>query len=144
MREDIEITEIPREECLKLLSQHSMGRLAVVHEDQPLIFPVNYAVDGDVVVFRTDPGVKLAEAPLRHVAFEVDEVDFEAGTGWSVLVQGHAHEITNAIDRRSVPRRRLPISLFAPGEKSHWIEIMADAITGRRLRPRNGDAAPGA
>ena len=133
MRGEVEFTEIPRSECLELLARRSVGRLAVIRKWRPLVFPVNYALDGDVVVFRTDHGSKLAGAPLRMVAFEVDDVDEASGTGWSVLVQGFACEITNAIDHPSASRRTLPVTPFAPGEKSHWIEIMADSITGRRI-----------
>jgi len=137
MSQDVEFTEIPPDECLVLLSTHSMGRLGLVHEGRPFIFPVNYLLDGKTIVFRTDPGLKLSETPLRKVALEVDDVDLEARTGWSVLVQGHAFEITRAIDRRSVARRLLPVSPFAPGEKDHWIQIEVDEVTGRRLQSRS-------
>ena len=133
MRAEVEFTEIPRAECLELLSGRSLGRLAVIYKGRPLVLPVNYALDGDVVVFRTDRGSALAGAPLRKVAFEIDEVDEADGTGWSVLVQGYAFEITNAIDHPSEARRALPVTPFAPGEKSHWIEIVAERITGRRI-----------
>jgi nitroimidazol reductase NimA-like FMN-containing flavoprotein (pyridoxamine 5'-phosphate oxidase superfamily) len=46
----------------------------VVEDGQPPIFPVNFAVDGDTVVFRADPGTKLAPASSGRVAFEVDQV----------------------------------------------------------------------
>jgi hypothetical protein len=137
MGQDIEMTEISAEECLQLLSEHSVGRLGIIHKGRPLIFPVNYVLDGNLVVFRTDPGLKLWSTPLRRVAFEVDDVDLESGTGWSVLVQGPAFEITRAIDGPSEARRRLPDSPLAPGEKGHWIQIEAVLVTGRRLRPRS-------
>ena len=53
---------LDRVRCLQLLSEHNLGRLAVVISGQPLIFPVNYTLDGDAVVFRTDPGNKLRGA----------------------------------------------------------------------------------
>jgi nitroimidazol reductase NimA-like FMN-containing flavoprotein (pyridoxamine 5'-phosphate oxidase superfamily) len=133
MVQDVEIREIPREECLALLAETSVGRLAFVDGDWPVILPVNYALDGETIVFRTDPGLKLANVPLRNVAFEIDGVDPDTGTGWSVLVRGHTFEITRAIDRRSTVRLELPLHPFAPGEKVHWIQIEADEISGRRL-----------
>jgi nitroimidazol reductase NimA-like FMN-containing flavoprotein (pyridoxamine 5'-phosphate oxidase superfamily) len=141
MGQDPGFTEISREECLQLLSERSLGRLGVIDEGRPLIFPVNYALDGEAILFRTDPGLKLRRTPLRQVAFEVDDVDLETGTAWSVLVQGHAFEITRAIDRRSEARRRLSVSPLAPGEKHHWLQIEADEITGRRLRLPTPDGA---
>lgn len=134
---EIELTELSPDECRRLLSEHCVGRLAVVVGGRPLIFPVNYAFDGERVVFRTDEGLKLRHAPLRRVAFEIDGFDEAAGTGWSVLVQGSTYEITRAIDHRSEALRRLPVRPFAPGEKAHWIEIVPTTITGRRLEARS-------
>ena len=37
---------LDRARCLQLLSEHNLGRLAVVISDQPLIFPVNCTLDG--------------------------------------------------------------------------------------------------
>jgi nitroimidazol reductase NimA-like FMN-containing flavoprotein (pyridoxamine 5'-phosphate oxidase superfamily) len=128
--------ELSADECRRLLTKHCVGRLAVVVGGKPLIFPVNYAFDGERVVFRTDAGLKLRHAPLRRVAFEIDGFDEAAGTGWSVLVQGSTYEFTRAIDGYSEDLRRLPVTPFAPGEKAHWIEIMPHTITGRRLVAR--------
>lgn len=133
MRTEVEFSEMPEAECRALLAERSFGRLAVVRRGRPLVFPVNYVFDGEVVVFRTDPGLKLSGAPLRNVAFQIDEVDETSGTGWSVLVQGFGYEITNAVDLRSEARRALPVTPMAPGDKAHWVEIIPDAITGRRI-----------
>src|SRR2546423_1491538 len=64
--------------CRELLRSHRVGRIALVDHGQPLIFPVNYAADDRALVFRTAPGIKLAEAPMSRVAFEIDEVDVAA------------------------------------------------------------------
>src|SRR5262249_15027106 len=51
---------LDRDECLALLARESLGRLAVVSDDgRPYVFPVNFALDGAAVVFRTDHGTKL-------------------------------------------------------------------------------------
>ncbi len=131
---EVRFEEIPAEECRELLARQAVGRVAVIADGRPLIFPVNYRFENGSVVFRTDPGTKLASAPLRPVAFEIDEVDLNRGTGWSVLVQGHAWEITGAIDARSSQLLSLPVAPLAPGERSHWLQIEADDITGRRIR----------
>jgi hypothetical protein len=131
--ENRELTIIPEAECRRLLSEQHVGRLAFVRRGQPLIMPVNYVFDDDCVVFRTDPGTKLADAPFRRVAFEVDGYDPDEGTGWSVLVQGYATEITRHTDPRSEALRRLPVAPYARGAKAHWVEIRAVTITGRRI-----------
>jgi nitroimidazol reductase NimA-like FMN-containing flavoprotein (pyridoxamine 5'-phosphate oxidase superfamily) len=113
----------------------------MVVDEEPVILPVNYLFDGEAVVFRTDPGLKLAATPLRKVAFEIDDVEESSGTGWSVLVRGFAREITRGIDHRSEALRQLPVTPFAPGEKSHWIEVVPKTITGRRVG-RKREAGP--
>jgi nitroimidazol reductase NimA-like FMN-containing flavoprotein (pyridoxamine 5'-phosphate oxidase superfamily) len=136
------LTELSEEECRRLLSENGVGRLGFVVGGAPVILPVNYAFDGERVVFRTDQGLKLRHAPLRRVAFEIDGFDEAAGTGWSVLVQGSAYEITRAVDERSEQLVGLPVTPFAAGDKAHWIEIIPHGITGRRLE-RPSEEGPG-
>ncbi len=118
-------------ECIHLLATHHLGRLAVVVEDRPLIFPVNYALGDRVVAIRTADGTKLAAARNAHVAFEIDDV--EVGRGWSVLVQGVAYDITEAVDRQSELARRLRVEPLAPGSHERWLGVHPVAITGRRF-----------
>ncbi len=122
-------------ECLRLLGDHNIGRVAVVLDGHPIVFPVNYAVEGDSVVFRTAPGTKLSGAALGHVAFEIDEVDAATQTGWSVIVQGIGNDISATLDERSERLRALEVQPWVPGEHAHWVGILAQSITGRRLRP---------
>jgi uncharacterized protein len=65
-------------ECSELLTRHHFGRFGFVDAVGvlPSIVPVNYLLDNDRIVIRTDAGSKLAAA-LRGapVAFEVDGVD---------------------------------------------------------------------
>lgn len=133
MQRQAELKVLSPDECRRLLAEHRVGRLGIVVGGKPLIFPVNYAFHDDRVVFRTDPGVKLRHAPLRRVAFEIDSYDETTRTGWSVLVQGSTYEITRAIDDQSEELLGLPVTPFAPGEKAHWIGIVAHTITGRRI-----------
>ena len=78
------------DECLESLRNHHVGRVSVVVDGQPLIFPVNYAMEGRNVVFRTDAGTKLFGAGGKRVAFEIDDADPLYHEGWSVLVVGIA------------------------------------------------------
>jgi hypothetical protein len=114
------LDELSYERCIELLGAHDVGRLAVVVDGQPVIFPVNYATDDETVVLRTDAGTKRAHSSLDRVAFEVDELDFEKREGWSVVVQGTGREFTEALDDVSVSERGLSISTWVPGEKAHW------------------------
>jgi uncharacterized protein len=129
---DIEV--MSEEECMDLLRSHRVGRIALTDHGQPLIFPVNYAVDDRAVVFRTAPGMKLAEAPMSKVAFEIDEVDVASGTAWSVMIQGIAYEITGALDSLSERLQQLVVEPMAPGERRNWVAVMRREISGRRFR----------
>ena len=75
MGTDATIAELGRDESLRLLADHDVGRLVVVEEHRPLVFPVNYVLDGDAVVFRTDPGTKLSKGPRARASFEIDAFD---------------------------------------------------------------------
>jgi CBS domain-containing protein/nitroimidazol reductase NimA-like FMN-containing flavoprotein (pyridoxamine 5'-phosphate oxidase superfamily) len=129
-----EIETLSEEQCLELLRSHSLGRIALNDHGQPLIFPVNYAADDRAVVFRTAPGMKLQEAPMTQVAFEIDEVDAAAGRAWSVLVKGVAYNITWTLDDLSERLRELVVRPMAPGEHPNWVAIRRQEISGRRFR----------
>jgi nitroimidazol reductase NimA-like FMN-containing flavoprotein (pyridoxamine 5'-phosphate oxidase superfamily) len=125
--------EIDRSECLRLLAGEQLGRLGVVIDGTPLILPMQFALDGDRVVLSTNPGAKFHSAPLANVSFEVDHADFDRELGWSVIIQGVAQDITNAIDDRSEKLRALKVSPWAPDPKTCWLTIIPRAITGRRI-----------
>src|SRR4051794_32642313 len=124
---------IDRDDCLVLLAEHQqgVGRLAFVEGGKPTILPVNYAMVGDRIVFRTAPGIKL-EAALRSgaVAFEIDHIDDETRTGWSVVVRGRAEAVTSKSQLFMVGVT--PLEPFVPG-KENWVMIHPDMITGRRV-----------
>jgi len=126
---------LSREECVALLGTHEVGRLVVVESGRPLIFPVNYALDGDAPVFRTASGTKLWAASRSPVVFEVDDLDRERRTGWSVIVHGVGQEIT-AFDRVDLQARvlALPVHPWASGDKPSIVRIAPRMITGRRVR----------
>ena len=129
-----ELIEMDDQETRQLLASHHFGRLAVVVDGgRPTIFPVNYVFDGQRIAIRSDPGTKLAAADLSHVAFEIDGTDEEARSGWSVVVQGPAFDVTESVDEISDLVRDLPVDPWAAGDKAHWLRIEARLISGRRL-----------
>jgi uncharacterized protein len=128
-----DLEEISEDECLQLLDQHKLGRLAIVVDGQPLIFPVNYALSHRVVTFRTAHGTKLANAPGTNVAFEVDDYNASTRVGWSVLVQGVGVDATTALDDVSWTARGGTPHPLAPGVKIHRLAIKPTSITGRRF-----------
>jgi nitroimidazol reductase NimA-like FMN-containing flavoprotein (pyridoxamine 5'-phosphate oxidase superfamily) len=124
---------LSRDECLRLLAEHSFGRLAVSMET-PVIRPVNYAFDepSQSVVFRTADGSKFHALLLQaNAAFEIDGIDAGARTGWSVIIIGMAEEITNPSEVRRLDR--LGLEHWVPGPKPHWMRIRAWTVTGRQI-----------
>lgn len=124
---------LQREECLRLLGADDVGRLAVNDRGTPIIFPVNYRLDGEAIVFRTDPGTKLNRGPCAPASFEIDAFDRQTCSGWSVLAVGRLEEVTR-YDARTLERvHALPVAPWAGGEKAHWMRLVPTRITGRRV-----------
>jgi nitroimidazol reductase NimA-like FMN-containing flavoprotein (pyridoxamine 5'-phosphate oxidase superfamily) len=123
--------QMSRAEAYSKLRAHPVGRLAFVVDGWPVVIPVNYAVDGDDVVFRTDRGTKLSACRSAQVTIQVDEIDRVYQSGWSVLVFGIADEIVaeHEIERLS----SLPLRPWAKGGKAHWVRISTIEVTGRVL-----------
>jgi nitroimidazol reductase NimA-like FMN-containing flavoprotein (pyridoxamine 5'-phosphate oxidase superfamily) len=124
---------LDRDECMALLDRSSLGRIAVVVDAHPLVFPVNFTLDGDTIVLRTDVGTKLYGARNGPVAFECDGTDSVYHTGWSVLATGTAEEVRD--DSEVARLERLPLPTWAPGPKTSWLRIRPRSLTGRSIAP---------
>jgi nitroimidazol reductase NimA-like FMN-containing flavoprotein (pyridoxamine 5'-phosphate oxidase superfamily) len=124
--------ELTKSECFELLAREHLGRVAVVDDRGPIVFPVNYVFNRHVVVLRTDEGTKL-DAAIKgsRVAFEIDGADPATHTGWSVMVRGEAVEVTDPVELARL--RRLPLTPWAPGAKEHYVRILPATVTGRRI-----------
>jgi uncharacterized protein len=136
LRTGLEVLD--REECLALLERNSLGRIAVVVGGRPLVFPVNFTLDGDAVVLRTNAGTKLHGARSGWVAFECDGIDAVYHTGWSVLVSGIAEEVRNEAEITAL--ERLPLGPWCTGATSTWLRIRPRSLSGRRI-PAYGHSA---
>lgn len=134
--EDFPVTALrilSREQCVEKLEAERFGRLAFSVRGQAKIFPVNYIFDGKSVVIRTGPGFKLAEAPMRDVAFEIDGASIDGSWGWSVVVEGPCFNVTGALDQASEAARSLPVHAWAPGDRNEYLRIHARRISGREF-----------
>lgn len=136
------MTILTEDACLVLLGSHEVGRIAFTSEAQVEILPVNYGIEGRIIVFRTNAGTKLAALRSSTVAFEVDGWDPVSGTGWSVVAKGRAEEVTTNPGRAAEHLRWIPVHPVAPGDRWHWIAIMPTEITGRRFTVPPAGAKP--
>ena len=131
-----ESTELSTAESWALLTEAVVGRLAVIVNDRPEIFPINHLVDRGSVVFRTAAGTKLAGCSGHWVAFEVDGYDILTACAWSVVVKGEAQQVNRLYDVLEVIE--LPLFPWSSAPKPHFIRIELDSITGRRFEVAGG------
>ena len=124
-------------ECWALARSVPIGRLAVVADGKPDIFPVNHVVDHGTIVIRTGPGTKLTAAEHQTVAFEIDGYDVGRAEAWSVVVKGVARSVDGLYDM--IDALKLPVFPWQAGPKPYFLRIEADSITGRRIRVDGGD-----
>ncbi|MEW6470825.1 MAG: pyridoxamine 5'-phosphate oxidase family protein [Actinomycetota bacterium] len=129
---DNRLEVLSAEECHDLLRRNTVGRVGVSFAALPAIFPVNYAVlDGDVV-FLTGDGTKLRAALAQAVVvFEVDDFDATVPSGWSVMAVGVAHEITDPAELAAA--RKLRLRPFAGGDRTHFVRVHPELVSGRRI-----------
>ena len=121
-------------ECLDLLEPGGIGRVGFTSADGIMMLPVNFAVTGKTVIFRTAPDTLLALYANAQVSFEVDQLDEALQEGWSVLLHGHAHKIT---DEREVKHLEDGTHLepWAAGARDVYVRITPTRISGRRIEP---------
>lgn len=120
------------DECWKLLAEAKVGRLAVLADGHPDVFPVNFMVDGRTLVFRTGAGTKQ-QAILADgvVALEADALSAEFGLAWSVVVKGKAEDSRSTGEELNQVRRGL-FPWQGVGQE-HLIRITPSSVTGRRF-----------
>ena len=129
------LEEIGREECLRLLKVHSVGRVGASVRCRPVIYPVNYALADDSILFLTRPGGDLDSATEGTiVAFEIDSADFTYHEGWSVLVIGRSAHVS---DPSALKRARgLSLMPWAGDERASMVRIVLDHVSGQRISHR--------
>ena len=130
-----------RDECLALLSSVDVGRVVYTDGALPAVTPVNFVLNDERVVIRTAVGSRLARRlPGSIVAFEADELDRLARSGWSVVATGHCQRVTDPARLEVI--ERLALAPWVGGSRSVVLEITATLVTGRRIVP-TASAEPG-
>ncbi|WP_296606285.1 pyridoxamine 5'-phosphate oxidase family protein, partial [Nocardioides sp.] len=90
----------------------------------------NYAVGEAAIWFRVEPESALArECDGQQVVVEVDHVDSENRTAWSVVVVGIAH----LVDELDVPDTLIEMRVWPGGPRRRFVRVEPDRLTGRRL-----------
>ena len=123
-------------ECLELLAQVEIGRIALSMDALPAILPVAFALIEGQIHFRSLRNSKTDDAvDNRVVAFESGAYDPEAGAGWSVLVQGMTQAVPESDSLQSPPVPFTPPTESASLEDRYrMIRIQPGTVTGQRMR----------
>lgn len=127
------VRDISPEECQRLLRGGVFGRVAVCTPAGPHVVPVNYSVVDDSLVIATSAYSALGRYGRdTRAAFEIDDVDYERHTGWSVIVHGQlrAERDPHVLDGI---RGEWPPRPWATGSRTLYLRLSLDEITGRRV-----------
>ena len=125
---------IGRQQCLDLIESHHLGRIAWQAADLPQILPITYAMHQGSVYFRTLPDGLLAElAQPTRVALEVDELDQQTRSGWSIVLHGRTSAVSepDALADLWAADSLVP---WAGGNRTLFICIRPDRVSGRVVR----------
>ncbi|MEU5614463.1 pyridoxamine 5'-phosphate oxidase family protein [Streptomyces sparsogenes] len=128
--------ELDSDEAWRLLGSVSFGRIVFTRHALPTIRPVNHILDHGDIVIRTHEGAALtsharhAGGPGVVVAYEADAIAPDTHLGWSVVVTGYAHLVT---DSAELARYQALLNPWANRTMDYAVRIRPDLITGIRL-----------
>jgi nitroimidazol reductase NimA-like FMN-containing flavoprotein (pyridoxamine 5'-phosphate oxidase superfamily) len=129
--EERSLETLSQQDSVALLSTIPVGRVVFTVGALPAIVPVAFAVHDGAVVMRTSPESRLAKAaPGGVLAFEIDDIDAETRTGWSVVVMGVATVVVDPEARAAIDG---VVEAFAPGQRDVYIRLPLTVVTGRRV-----------
>jgi nitroimidazol reductase NimA-like FMN-containing flavoprotein (pyridoxamine 5'-phosphate oxidase superfamily) len=132
IQNDDGVTVLAESECWDLLAGVTLGRLVTSVDGRPEIFPVNFAVQRRTILFRTAEGTKLVSTAINNqVVFEVD--DHNVAEGWSVIVKGTARSLRTGEELENAERAQV-LSWTAPENKTHYVRVSPQTVTGRRFQ----------
>lgn len=63
------------------------------------------------------------------IAFQVDRIDEQNRDGWSVLIQGPAHHVTEEELRTT----SADVDSWAGDDRDHYVRLTPQRVTGRRI-----------
>ncbi len=137
-----ELIRLDRAESLHLLATAQVGRLIFTLHALPTLRLMNFALVDGLIVLRTAADTTVArKANDVVVAFEADDLDPATSSGWSVIVIGRATLVT---DPASIARfQQVALQPWSPGDRDQFVQITAELVEGRRVRPAAAATDPG-
>jgi uncharacterized protein len=111
--------DLPRAECLRLMSTVGVGRIIYTRQALPAVELVNFTIDNGDIVISTVRDELASAARDSVVAFETDHFSPQYKAGWSVTVIGCSREMTS-------PQ---PVT-----GHERLLRVTPEIVTGRALR----------
>lgn len=121
-------------ECVRHLQGAEIARVAYVVDGAVQMYPVNYAWDGEAMIFRCGPESHMARAAGREFVAEIDGIDSRNHQGWSVIARGRA-DIVDPDKTPQLAQRLTTLALYpwANGTRDVWLRMIPAPLTGRRV-----------
>jgi uncharacterized protein len=111
--------DLPRGECLRLMSTVGVGRIIYSRQAMPAVELVNFTLDSGDIVISTVRDELASAAHDSVVAFETDHFSPQYKAGWSVTVIGRSREVVQPG----------PVTGY-----EHVLRLTPEIVTGRALR----------
>ncbi|QNA91287.1 MULTISPECIES: pyridoxamine 5'-phosphate oxidase family protein [unclassified Microbacterium] len=126
------IRVLDEQQSYEMLSTTTVGRVGFVADGRVQIYPVNFAVSGRTLLFRTTgDGLLGSLAPdAVDVSFEVDYHDPLGATAWSVLMHGSLSRAPE--DQAAAVSAR--VNPWAGGDRDVALIFQIESIEGRVVR----------
>ncbi|WP_030833052.1 pyridoxamine 5'-phosphate oxidase family protein [Streptomyces hygroscopicus] len=131
---------LDRRECLRRLAKVPVGRVVYTRQALPSVLPVNFSLDADSsVLLRTSAGSGLVHAiDGVVVAFEADDFDAAARSGWSVVVTGRAAVVTDPAELERLAR--VGPRSWVVTRDDVLVRVESEMVTGREVTGAHGAA----
>jgi len=137
------LTALTQAECEALLATQEVGRLVYTRRALPAVTPVNFVLrDGAIWIWTASTSSMWQAVRGAVVAFEADDLDRAAHSGWSVVVLGVAQLVR---DPRQIGRALADgPEPWVMGRKEHLLRIPLTVVSGRRIHPAEASPSGGA
>lgn len=128
---DFSAVELDRSQCVELISGSRIARVVLSVDCIPVALPVDVSVvDGDLICAADSGSLLTADVHGQVVSVEADDIDLTYGAGWSVLVTGIAHVVSEPAE---VDRADSHLLAWPPVPHPFLVRVPTTLISGRRL-----------
>jgi nitroimidazol reductase NimA-like FMN-containing flavoprotein (pyridoxamine 5'-phosphate oxidase superfamily) len=126
--------ELRPEDCRRLIADGGVGRVAFQSATGQHIVPVSFELHGDSIVFRTSPTSELGRfAAGSEAAFEVDALDPDTRSGWSVVAKGRIEAVPDNFETAAIRFFGKDPMPWAEGVRRKYLRLTWRELTGREL-----------